>query len=235
MSPMRLKPARAMSATAFSSRPSAASGRSWKSLTNALSLRARARSPAPKTSPAPRRRADCRRADRDGYSCAASRARHPRSAPPRPRTDGRRRKCRASARRGHRARRVGCSGSPNRRGASRSCASSRGSASTTTRAGKRARASASERPRLKPSRAAAASRQTSLCALSTLATAASGAACQRCLAAARDRSPDAAAREREIAWSSTASQSHVLFRHSKRMTRPHRKPEQALASARGAP
>ena len=38
MSPMRLKPARAMSAAVFSSRPSAASGRSWKSLANALSL-----------------------------------------------------------------------------------------------------------------------------------------------------------------------------------------------------
>src|ERR1700722_14754074 len=42
-------------------------------------------------------------------------------------------------------------------------------------AGKRTRASGSERPRLKPSRAAAASMQTSLCALSILATAASGA------------------------------------------------------------
>ena len=40
MSPMRLKPARAMSATVLSSRPSAASGRSWKSLAKALSLRA---------------------------------------------------------------------------------------------------------------------------------------------------------------------------------------------------
>src|ERR1700727_1615978 len=60
-----------------------------------------------------------------------------------------------------------------RRSSSR--ASSRGSASTAMRAGKRARASGSERPRLKPSRAAAASTQTSLCALSILATATSGA------------------------------------------------------------
>ena len=39
MSPMRLRPARAMSATVLSSRPSAASGRSWKSLAKALSLK----------------------------------------------------------------------------------------------------------------------------------------------------------------------------------------------------
>ena len=39
MSPMRLRPARAMSATVVSSRPSAASGRSWKSLAKALSLK----------------------------------------------------------------------------------------------------------------------------------------------------------------------------------------------------
>ena len=39
MSPIRLRPARARSATVFSSRPSAASGRSWKSLAKALSLR----------------------------------------------------------------------------------------------------------------------------------------------------------------------------------------------------
>src|ERR1700727_723668 len=44
------------------------------------------------------------------------------------------------------------------------------------RDGKRARASGSEGPRLKPSGAAAASMQTSLCALSILATATSGAA-----------------------------------------------------------
>src|SRR5579863_988423 len=44
------------------------------------------------------------------------------------------------------------------------------------RKGKRARASGSERPMLKPSRAASASMQTSLCALSILATATSGAA-----------------------------------------------------------
>src|SRR5580658_9506559 len=61
-----------------------------------------------------------------------------------------------------------------RRSSSR--ASSAGAASTATRAGKRARASASERPTVNPSRVASASTQTSRSALLTLATAASGAA-----------------------------------------------------------
>ena len=112
MSPMRLKPARAISATVFSSRPSAASGRSWKSLANALSLKgsgaiftrenrasaeaARGLPPTPAATVNP---------------CAASRARQSSisaSSPlARPRTDARRRKCRASAHRGHRAQRAG--------------------------------------------------------------------------------------------------------------------------------
>src|SRR5271170_6079320 len=60
-----------------------------------------------------------------------------------------------------------------RRSSSR--ASSIGCASTATRLGKRARASASDRPMVSPSRAASASTQTSRSALLTLPTAASGA------------------------------------------------------------
>ena len=61
---------------------------------------------------------------------------------------------------------------------------------------------------------------------------------QRRRAAARDRSPDAAARGREIAWSSTPMSLKVMslkvmswLRHSRRMTRPGRKPEKAPSTA----
>ena len=132
----------------------------------------------------------------------------------------------------HRARRAGCSGSTSRRGAQK-LRFFKGSASTTMRAGKRARASGSERPE-----AQAEPRGLSVDADEPLRIVDFGdrdqrrRLDQRGLAAARGRSPDAAARGREIAWSSTPMSSKVMswkvmswkvmswLRHSRRMTRP---------------
>ena len=177
MSPMRLKPARAMSARVWSSRPSAASGRSWKSLAKALSLKGsgaifacenRASAQAARGLPATPAATET--------PCAVSRARQSSmsAASPPKRCATPEMSSISPSRPSSAARGVKREHQSQRR--SRSRASSAGSASTATRAGKRARASASGRPTVNPSRAASASTPTSRRALSILATAASGAA-----------------------------------------------------------
>ena len=101
---MRLRPARARSATAPASSPSAASRQVVEKLGERLAARGRrARCGVAKTAPAPRRRAACRRGRRATVeSLSGERARVldlGDAARPRRRTDGRRRKRRASARR----------------------------------------------------------------------------------------------------------------------------------------
>ena len=134
-------------------------GTAWRK----LCLRARrARSWSARSARARRPRAACRRGPRaasGGRGKSALRRR--RRALPRRRRDARRRRRRASARPRRRARRAACSASRRRPRVRASALASAGSASKTTSAGWRARASASVMPALKPSRAATISTPTS--------------------------------------------------------------------------